>query len=280
MCWSPGKRAELGQALAQVDRRGNVLDDLQLDASTAYHFNDYLLMAAEVHLAAGQLALAGEYADRLGALACYSDYPHPAMARRIKVHAMAGELDEAISLGDRFRHAWESAGRPISGTLNVTAYALATVHGLVGDESGRRTWIDVTRTLIGDPERLAGCATGWAPTFDAILALDRGQPQQAMDRLAADIDDRTVWGSWAAGMWRPWYAAVWAEAAVLAGSPESESRLARAAVATEENPIASTIVRRARDLASGDSGAARGHAETFVSLGCDYQRRRTVELLA
>jgi len=41
---------------------------------------------------------------------------------------------------------------------------------------------------------------------------------------------------WHNGMWRPWYAAVWAEAAVLAGDAEAGERLLRARWATAGNP--------------------------------------------
>ncbi len=278
LCSSHLVRGELNEAIRETDRRGAVLGSVALGASTAYHFNDYLLMASEVHLAAGHLRSAAEYADRLGELACYRDYPHPALARRIKVDAMAGDFEAAVTRGDRFLAAWERAGRPISGTLNVTAYALAMVHGLLGDEAHRARWTDVTTALTFDPARLATCASGWAPTFDALLALDRDRPEAALARLSADIDDRTVWNRSVAGMWRPWYAALWAEAAVLCGQPDAPARLQRGAAAARENPIAAAVVARAADLLHGKRDALPAHARVFAGLGCDYQRRRTEAL--
>ena len=50
-----------------------------------------------------------------------------------------------------FLVAWERAGRPVARTLNVTCYALAMVHGVLGDDRRRDQWIDITRTLSGDP---------------------------------------------------------------------------------------------------------------------------------
>jgi predicted ATPase/DNA-binding CsgD family transcriptional regulator len=272
-------RHNLGSAIEVLRRRGEVLDALPLDASTAYQFNDYLLMASEVHLAAGDLSLAAHYADRLAALACYREQAHLATSRRIKVDALAGDLDTAAERGEQFLAAWERAGRPLARTLNVTCYALAMVHGLRGDDQSRAQWSDVTRTLSGDPARLAGCATGWAPTFDALVALDRDEPGMALERLSADIDDRAIWGSWNAGLWRPWYAALWVEAAVLAGAPAAAERLRRGVSATRENPIAATMVGRAADLARGDHEAVRARATTFAELGCRYQQHRTLRLL-
>ncbi|HSW26004.1 MAG TPA: hypothetical protein VLJ62_24800 [Burkholderiaceae bacterium] len=279
LCARHMARHQLTRAIDETLRRGTVMHRMALDASTAYHFNDYLLMASEVQLAAGQLRSAADYADRLAELACYRDYPHPALARRIKVDALAGDLEAAVARGERFLAAWERAGRPISGTLNVTAYALAMVHGLLGDEASRDRWIGITVALTPDSRRLATCASGWAPTFDGLVALDRDQPDAALERLSADIDDRSVWGTWLAGGWHTWYAALWVEAAVLAGHADAAARVERGAAATRENAIAAAIVERAADLLRGRHDALDVHAETFARLGCDYQRRRT-EILA
>jgi len=270
----------LADAVRETTRRQVIMDSVPLDASTAYHFNDYLLMASEVHLAAGHLRAAARYADQLGALACYRDYPHPAIARRIKVDALSGDFEAAVDGGNRFLAAWERAGRPISRNLNVTAYAMAMVHGLLGDEPQRARWIAVTHTLMLDPGVLATCASGWAPTFDALLELDRGRPDLALGRLCADIDDRRVWRVTAAASWRPWYAALWAEAAVLSRRPDATDRLERAGAATRENAIATAVVERAADLLNGHLGALPTHARTFARLGCAYQRHRTEGLLA
>ena len=278
MCAFHMANGRLEAALGEISRRGDVMRDVPLDAETAYHFNDYLLMASEVHLAAGRLDSAAEYADRLGELDCYRDYPHPALARRLKVDVIAGDLDSAVARGERFLAAWERAGRPVSGTLNVSAYAMALVHGLLGDEPSRRRWVEVARTLTIDPARLDSCITGWAPAFDGLLALDRGDPEGALTRMCADIDEPKTWGNQTSAMWRPWYAALWAEAGVLAEHPETEERIRRARPQTRENPIAATIVARAADLARGDRVAVAASAATFATLGCDYQRGRSEAL--
>ena len=153
------------------------------------------------------------------------------------------------------------------------------VHGLLADDEGRQGWIAVTVALTGDPTRLAGCRTGFAPTFDALLALDRGEVDAALARLSADVDDRSVWGSWIMGLWRPWYAALWAEAGVLAGSPDAADRLRRGAAAARENPIAAAVVRRAAALERRDRDALATFAGTFAALGCRYQERRSRILL-
>jgi predicted ATPase/DNA-binding CsgD family transcriptional regulator len=273
-------RGELAPALDTIRRRGDALRALPLDASTAFQFNDYLLMASEVHLAAGNLALAGEFADTLAELACYREQGYPAVARRIKVDAMAGDLEDAATRGERFLLSWERAGRPLASTLTTTAFAMAMVHGLLDDERRRQQWLGVGEVLAKDPASLTGCGTGFAPTFDAIVALDRDQPETAVRRLSADIDDRAVWDGWNPALWRPWYAALWAEAAVLSRHPDTDARLRRGVAATRENPVAAAILHRATDLARGNHDALEGHARTFAALGCRYQQRRTQTLLA
>ena len=172
-----------------------MLAAVQLDALSGFQYNDYLLMASEIHVAAGNLAVAAHHADTLAELACYREQGYPAIARRIKVDAMAGNLERAVTGGERFLIAWERAGRPRASTLNTAAYVMTMVHGLLGDERRRRQWVDVTITLMSDPERLTSCVTGWAPTFDALVALDRGRPDLALARLSADVDDPDVWSN-------------------------------------------------------------------------------------
>jgi hypothetical protein len=272
---------EYGPAIDAIRRRGEILDRLPLDASCAYQLNDFLLMGSEVHLAVGDLARAAEYADRLGELDCYREHVHPALARRVKVDALAGDFDAATERGERFLVAWERAGRHQATTLAASTYAMAMVHGLLGDEGRRQEWVDATRHLLKERPALSldGCATGWAPTLDAIVALDQDQPEQAVARLSADIDD-ALWQTWNTALWRPWYAAVWAEAAVLAGSADAAVRLDRAALVTQQNPIAAAILARATDLAHGNLGSGDVHATTFASLGCSYQEFRTRRLFA
>jgi predicted ATPase/DNA-binding CsgD family transcriptional regulator len=277
-CGAHLARAELRLASEKTAMREDILNRLGLDASTAYHFNDYLLMASEIHLTEGRLHEAAEDADRLGALACYRDYPHPALARRVKVDAMSGDFEDAVERGERFLAAWERAGRPISGTLGVTAYAVAMVHGILGDEARRARWIDLTRTLTSEAVPLETCP--WAQAFDAMLFLDQARPERALARLSSELDDGSRWSSSVMRMWRPWYAAFWAEAAVLGGHPQAASRLEHAADATRENEVATTIVRRAADLLEGRRARLRVHAQTFARLGCDYQRRRSETMVS
>jgi hypothetical protein len=76
-------------------------------------------------------------------------------------------------------------------------------------------------------------------------------------------------------MYRAWYAAVWAEAAVLDGRSDAPARVQRARHPVRANPIASLMVERAAAFAAGDRCAVDNLAPAFEALGCPYQQART-----
>ena len=112
---------------------------------------------------------------------------------------------------------WEQAGRPRAGNLNRGAYAAATVHGLRGDDTARTAWLDVVDALATPGRALS--TMHFNEFFDALLLLHQGRAAAAMEVLSATPEQ---FRGWAAGMWRPWYAALWAEAAVLTGQPDAD----------------------------------------------------------
>jgi hypothetical protein len=89
-------------------------------------------------------------------------------------------------------------------------------------------------------------------------------------------------------MWRPWYAALWAEAAVLTGHPDAAGRIRRARLATWDNPVAAAIVARAGALAGDRDGqhpaalnqaALHPAAAALQAAGCRYQWARTLVII-
>ncbi|MGS0686764.1 ATP-binding protein [Nakamurella sp. GG22] len=267
------------EALATVRARGVLMNAVKLSAATAYPFNDYLLMGCEVSLAAGELAGARDYAERLAALPCYRDYAHPALARRFQVDLLSGDLTGAVRRGDSFLTSWERAGRHRASTLAVGTYSLAVAHGLLGNDSEFELWRAITEHLRGGSMTHTDApAVGWAPTLDAWLSLHRNQPSKALGKLAADLDDPQWRRSPTSLMWRPWYAAAQAEAAALSGSRELRALLTKATAAAHANPVAAALVRRAAALARGDHDEVASLATTFDELGARYQRDRSLSL--
>lgn len=158
------------------------------------------------------------------------------------------------------------------------SYALALAHGLLGDDTAREEWREIARHLAaGRFGSLAGVETGWAPTLDAWLLLERGHVDKAQETLSVDLD-HPLWSAWSTALWRPWYAAAWAEAGALAHAGDVEERLSSAAVATRDNPVAAALFSRAEALATQDLERVAGLATTFDGLGATYQAGRNRRL--
>jgi hypothetical protein len=252
-----------------------VLDTLPVDPLSGFELGDGHLMAVEADLAAGDLAGAVADAQTLAGLPFYREEDHLAMCRRLLVDAFAGHFDDVIATGERFRSGWEHAGRPVAHNLARGAYAVAMVYGMRGDDERRAAWIRLTVDLGTDSGDLGGCALGWPPVFDGLLALHRDDPAAAVRRLAADIDDPELFQFFDVGAYRPWYAALWTEAAVLDHRDDAADRIERGRHAARDNPIATAIVDRAAAIATGDLDALTRLTVTFAQLGCPYQQART-----
>jgi hypothetical protein len=200
------------------------------------------------------------------------------LASRLKVDALAGHFDAVLRDEPRFRDSWERCGRPVVPNLASSPSAVAMVHGILGDDAGRAEWLDLTKDILGVSPS-PGARTS-LPTFDAVVALHRGDFGAALGCLAADIDDPGTWWHGGEILYRPWYAALWAEAAVLDHHPDAADRIKRSRHAARDNPIAAAMVERAAALAAGDRDTLVRLAVTFARLGCPYQQARTSRMAA
>ena len=269
---------DIAEAARVARRRLEVLNTLTVDPLSGFEFGDGHLMAVEADLAAGDLAGAAADARTLAGLPFYRDEDHQAMCRRLLVDALAGHFDDVVRTGERFRSGWERAGRPVARNLARGAYAVAMVYGMRGDDGRRAAWIRLTIELGAGADELAGCELGWPPVFDGLLALHRNDPAAAVRRLAADIEDPEPFQSVHVGPCRPWYAALWAEAAVLDHRDDALARIERSRHAARDNPIATAMVERAAAIANGDLDTLVRLAATFARLGCPYQQTRTARM--
>ena len=260
-------------AVATVSARIELLERIPLVPANGMEFSDCYAMASETSLTAGDFVAARAYADRLASLPFVTELDHIATARRIKVDAMAGDLGAVGAAAERFRRSWEQAGRPVASNLAGATLAVAMVHGLRGDEDQRAEWLDRTIAIGMTVERLESPLSGYGPTFDAIAQLHLGDIDAALARLAVDPDRLRTWFS---GQWRPWYAALWAEAAVLAGLPEAAERIERARLSVAANPVAAAMVDRAASFAVGDADGLAAAAAALEPTGCRYQWARTL----
>jgi hypothetical protein len=191
------------------------------------------------------------------------------------VAVLAGDWHEAVALSGQFREGWEQAGRPRAGNLTRGACAAATVHGLRGDDDTQAEWLDIVDALATPGRPMSVIHVD--EFFDALLLLHRGCAEEAMRRLA---DPPEHFRTWFSAMWQPWYAALWAEAAVLTRHPEAATRVRRARLITRDNLIAGAVVNRARALAGDRDGQHRAGlhpaAAALQAAGCRYQWARTL----
>jgi hypothetical protein len=179
---------------------------------------------------------------------------------------------EALLLASGFLDGWQRAGRPRQGNLSRGAYAAATLHGLVGDDDERERWLGVV-------DALTQFTDVYGDFFDALLLLHRGDAAGAMRVCTSSPEQLTNWYD---GMWRPWYAALWAEAAVLSGTADASDRVQRAQDSALGNPIAASLVARSAALVGPVSDRDRDLAATAEALseaGSRYQWARTLVML-
>ncbi|MDQ2749827.1 MAG: LuxR C-terminal-related transcriptional regulator [Actinomycetota bacterium] len=270
---------EVRAAAASAARRTELLAAIPVTAATAMEFFDGFGMAADCAVAAGDLLTARHMAEQLHDLPFHREEGHLATARLLVVTVLAGDWAEAIGLADRFREGWERAGQPRAGNLSRGAYAAATVHGLTGDDDARAEWLDIVGALFTPGRPMSELHFG--EFFDALLLLHRGRPEQTVELLDTAPEALNEWFN---GMWRTWYAALWAEAAVLCDHADTVDRLRRARLMTVGNPIATAIVDRAAALAgyqrgAGDRGGLTAAAAVLEAAGCRYQWARTLVML-
>ncbi|MFF1615756.1 ATP-binding protein, partial [Amycolatopsis sp. NPDC058278] len=267
-------RGDVRAAAASALRRSELLVPIAVTAASAMELLDGVGMAANCAIAAGDLPAARRHAERLRDLPFYREQGHLATRLMIVVTTLAGDWDETISLAERFRADWERAGRPRAGNLRRAPHAVATVHGLRGNDDGRAAWLDIIGTV--EPPGRAPSELHFGEYLDALLLLHRGMPGQAAQVLGTPPEQLKEWYS---GLWRPWYAALWAEAAVLSGHEDVAARIQRARRAADGNPIASAIVDRAAALRAGDRDGLSAAAAALDHAGCRYQWARTLVLL-
>jgi predicted ATPase len=258
-------------AARSAHRRLQVLAPLTLDATVGNELLDALHMATETSISAGNLHSARQSAERIRDLHIVSEEGHLATARLIVIDALAGNVDAVRVASERFREGWQRAGRPQAPYLGRPTAAIAMACGLAGDDAARADWLAMIDDLGVSNEWLSG----YGATFDAIMFLHRGQHTEAYDRLSDEPADlrRSI-----TGLWRQWYAALKAEAAVLTHQNDARERLDRAHAIAEGNLIASAIVDRADALLIDDRDGVLATAAPFDAAQCPYQRARSLVL--
>ena len=241
----------------------------------AWEYSDALHMAPLVYLAAGDLATARHYARQRRELPFFREAHHLAVTWLLTTAAMAGDFDDAVALANQFRQGWIEAGRPTTSGIAFAPAAAAMVHGIRGDDEARVEWLDIVTEMRRVTAPLVGPTTAYTQVFDGLVALHRGELDGALARVA---DPPESFRHWHDGAWRQWYAAVWAEVAVMTELPDRRQRLDRARLIVGHNPVASAIVDRAEAIDAGDIDRLLTAATALDAAGCRYQYARSLVL--
>ncbi|WP_458688663.1 ATP-binding protein [Nocardia tengchongensis] len=236
-CWA----GDVFAAAETTRRRVAVLTSMPVTPASALERVNALSEAADIGIGVGDLQDSHRWAEQLRDLPLLAERGDFATSALLVVDALLGNLDEVLAGSGRFVDSWELSGRPCVPSLAPAAAAVAMAHGLRGDDDARAEWLAIADTLGGTSDR----QVAYRAVFDAMVLLDRGQPERALDELATEpdaLDEQTVW------IWRHWYVALRAEAAVLAGHPDARGFVAAARTTVSGNPIAVPIVERAAAL--------------------------------
>ncbi|HEY8319981.1 MAG TPA: LuxR C-terminal-related transcriptional regulator [Amnibacterium sp.] len=265
---------DLQAGAASAFRRVELLDPLVITPELGFELFDALGMSTGCAVGVGDLTLAARFAGRILALPYYAEEQHLATTRLLIVDALAGNLERCALMAERFREDWDRAGRPLASNLSAPALSASVAFALLGDDAAAAEWRAVTDLLLTGPERDEEFDLS---SLEVLVLLHRCRFDEAVRRLTRDPlrpDD------WYNAAWRPWYAALWAEAAVLADLPDAAERVARARRVGAPNPIAVALLDRAAALLDGDEAALPAIAERLRAAGCPYQAARTGLLAA
>ncbi|MFE9575422.1 ATP-binding protein [Nocardia sp. NPDC006044] len=242
-CWA----GDIFAAAETTQRRVALLSAMPHTPASALEHVNALSEAAEIGIGVGDLRGSRRWAEQLRDLPLLAERGDFATSALLVVDALAGNLDEVHTASGRFIDAWERSGRPYAPSLAPAAAAVAMTHGLRGDDVARGEWLAIVDTLDGAP----GHRFAYRAVFAAFVLLDRRQPDQAWAELASEpdaLDERAIW------IWRHWYVALRAEAAVSAGHPDARGFVAAARTTVSGNPMAGAIVERAAALLDADGG--------------------------
>ncbi|MFF5973543.1 ATP-binding protein [Streptomyces sp. NPDC012769] len=258
-------------AAAAARRRIDVLDALPRTPAVTRELVDALAMAAGTAVGVGALADARRWGRRLADHPLLAEVGHHALSWLLVADAFAGRFDDVLAGSAVFLDAWERDGRRRSFSLGPAAAAVAMVHGLRGDRDARAAWCAVA-DLAGTEEEYRH---GYGAVLDAMVLLHHGDAGAALDRVAPEPERVWKWVSW---VWSHGYAALRAEASVLAGHPDARDRIVAARSVVAGDPVAGALVDRARALLDGDRAGLLAAAAAFDAAGSRYQAARTLLL--
>jgi predicted ATPase/DNA-binding SARP family transcriptional activator len=266
---------DVAGAVESVRRRTRLLSAMARTPTTAPELIDGLHMAAETSLATGDLHGARAWALQFRDLPFMVEQEHVTTNRLMVIDALAGEWDDVLTGSERYRTAWERDDQPRGFILARGAAAVAMVHGMLRHEDAFAHWRSIAAAHGLDLDPGGGFDRGWPVVLDGVRLLHLGRFEEAIARMSLDpVALSTPY----AATWRAWYAALWAEAAVLAGLADAADRVASVRALAAGNVVAEQLLERADALLARDEAGVLATADPLAAAGCRYQSERSVTL--
>ncbi|WP_276313948.1 ATP-binding protein [Nocardia huaxiensis] len=267
-CWT----GDIFATAATSQRRVELLAGVPITPGSALERVNALAEASDSCIGVGDLAGARRWGQELRDLPLLAERGDFATSRLLVADALAGHVADVLTGSERFLDAWLLSGRPHAPNLAPAAASVALAHGLCGDDNARVEWLGI----VGELGVTAEQSAAYSAVFDALVLLHQGQPGPALTVLATDPDTMDAQVIW---IWRHWYLALRAEAAVLARDPKARDHLAAARNTVSGNPAATALVDRAEALLDEDPARLRAVADAFAAAHWPYQQARTLALV-
>jgi hypothetical protein len=263
-------------AARSARRRVELVVDRPVEPAAALELKDALHMAVLASVGAGDLVSATECGEKHRTLAFLREQRDLAVEPTLLPEALAGRWNATVTRGELFLEDWIAAGRrPVPGRA-IGPCAVAMAHGLLGRHAERERWLGFVAELRGIERPASINGTGYGELFQAILLLDRDQPDLALAQLARDEEGGQF--GWYGPLLSQWRSALRAEAAVLTADADASQYCAEAEQDCAGNPVATALTQRAHAIATGDQDALLDLAQRLSDLGTPYQQARTLML--
>jgi predicted ATPase/DNA-binding CsgD family transcriptional regulator len=229
---------------------------------------DAFHVAPRAALGAGDLPAALALARQAHADDPIGGHPYLQAPRLVRVLALTGDFDEALSRAETLWAAWRRDGNP-SMPWMTSALALAgMIQGLRGDPTGQQRWRERALTVAAGSPVVAACLA----FADARVILHYRQYDDAADqveRAFAPFSDQR---------WVSYARVVGAELAVMADLPDAGDRIIAAEPYAAESDWAAACLARVRGRL-GDHAALADAVEQWYRLGARFERAATLALL-
>jgi predicted ATPase/DNA-binding CsgD family transcriptional regulator len=245
------------------------------DPSTAAEILDIYHCVTTCALAAGDLAGTLSIARQIGSDDLLGSHPYRSTSKLIAPNVLMGRFDEALEAAETMWDGWQRAGAPVAAWMSPAVSAAALAHGLLGGDAEFRRWCeraDRAAGRVANPAAYGRNNAAFAAFVRARVAVQNGGADDA-ERLVAE-----AFAHLPRGRYQEYARSAAAELAVVAGLPDADHYLTRAAPAAAENDWAAACLARARGRLHDDDTALAAAVEGWTRIGAAFERDYTAAL--